>query len=158
MPSESSESEGMVRVAFLDTAKKCFVYDSMTKEMVICDEEDTVLVRDSEEVLASSLSSYAPVDSSFLPVGALQTAGLGGFICAYKEPIGLFAAFVGLGSLLSTGGMLAGAGGTAVTAGSIGVIVIGGVIVVGAGITFVLVCDNFIEGITQRGSFNSARK
>ncbi len=125
--SESSESEGMVRVAFLDTAKKCFVYDSMTKEMVICDEEDTVLVRDSEEVLASSLSSYAPVDSSFIPVGALQTAGLRDFICTYETEIKIGAGVLAIagtliiakafaitgGAIAVTGALLGGATGIA---------------------------------------------
>ncbi len=124
VPSESSESEGMVRVAFLDTSKKCFVYDSMTKEMVLCDEEDTVLVRDSEEVLASSLSSYAPVDSSFIPRGYLQTAGLGDFICAYETEIkiGVTAGVVGaiIGGLIgATGPMLIGMAGALGIAGMI---------------------------------------
>ncbi len=121
--SESAGSEGTVRVAFLDTAKKCFMYDSMTKEMVLCDEESAILVRDSEEVLVSSLSSYVPVDSSFIPVGSLQTAGLKDFICTYETQmkvggalgitLGILGEFVRLRPPLlllpiATGGLLAG--------------------------------------------------
>ncbi len=127
--SESSESEGMIRVAFLDTAKKCFMYDNMTKEMILCDEEDTVLVRDSEEILASSLSSYAPVDSSFVPRGYLQTAGLnlegeglGDFVCSNPHAVAIVAGGTGVAGALGAGVI-----GVGVVAGIAGGIVIGGI-------------------------------
>lgn len=110
--SEPTSSERMLRVAFLDTARKCFIYDSMTKEMVLCDEEDEALVKESEEVLTSSLS--------YTPSEALQTAGIGDFICSNKPAITMGIAIGVIGALaggiavggIAVGGSVAIAGGT----------------------------------------------
>ena len=74
----------IVRVAFLDTAGGCFMYDSITSKMALCDREEEVLVRDQEELVASSLS-YLPADSLFIPRESVQVASL----CSFLDTIEL---------------------------------------------------------------------
>ena len=65
---------------FVGTAGECFLYDSVTRETVMCEEKLLI----SQELLSGSLA-YAPV--SFSQEKALQVAGLGDWICSHKTEI-----------------------------------------------------------------------
>ena len=134
LPSEG-ESE-TARVAFVDTVGECFMYDSVTRETEVCEEE--------EELLSGSLT-YAPIDTSLSQERALQVAGLGDWICSHKEEIMIGAA---LGGTLAGGAALGGAtlggtlgrtlagalaGGVGVGVGEVGVTTLGVAGALGAG-------------------------
>ena len=72
----------IARVAFLDTAGGCFMYDSITSKMALCDREEEVLVRDQEELVAHSLS-YLPADS----LESVQVAILEEKLCPYVNTL-----------------------------------------------------------------------
>ena len=76
-------------VAFVGTEGECFIYDSVTKKTVMCEEKLLV----SEEFLLSSLA-YPPV---LLSQESLQVAGLGDWICSHKIEMAIGMGMLGLG-------------------------------------------------------------
>ena len=76
----------IARVAFLDTAGGCFMYDSITSKMALCDQEEEVLVRDQEELVANSLSHFL-VDSAVISREPLPVTSLGDDLCAIIDTI-----------------------------------------------------------------------
>ena len=117
LPSEG-ESE-TARVAFVDTVGECFMYDSVTRETEVCEEEEELLVRSSEELLSSSLA-YAPIDTSLSQERALQVAGLGDWICSHKEEvmIGIATGGAAAGIVIATLGAGIGVGAAAAVVGA----------------------------------------
>ena len=83
LPEEGSLERA--RVVFVDTARECFIYDSVARETVVCGAEEKVLARE-EELLSSSLGFYIDTSSN----RALQVAGLGDWICSNKTDIMLY--------------------------------------------------------------------
>ena len=86
LPGKGSLSSERASVAFVGTAGECFIYDSATRETMVCGEAEKVLVRSSKELLSSSLG-FVPIDTLLSQGRALQVAGLGDWICSHQAEI-----------------------------------------------------------------------
>ena len=89
----------MDRVAFLDSAKKCFIYDIRTSETVFCDSEERIFLREVETMTAHEISN--PYSNYSLTSG-MQVAGLGDWLCSHRKEITAAADLILIGT--GTGG------------------------------------------------------
>ena len=124
LPSEG-ESE-TARVAFVDTAGECFIYDSVTRETAVCGKEEKVLVRSSQELLSSI---YHAPNTSLSQIRALQVAGLGDWICSHREEIITGMAITGIITLGAVMTIAGGGGAVVLGGGAIALITSGAAII-----------------------------